>query len=858
VRRLLPTALALALLGAPAAMAASPGSLPTVSSGQRPGPPLLYAPAPNAPQLSVQAPFAAPPLLVSGTDAYRDGEYLYQDYLFDDHGADTSAGAASSGKAGPDTFSPSAGDVVYPTAERFANNAADLVELRIKPTADAVVYRITLNTAKTEDTAVVGIGIDTDRSGGVPVAWPGGAGVSSPGLDRFITAWGTGGKVTNLPGGRETALPAGAVTLDPATNQMTVRVPRSVMDPGSTTWRYVAGAGLRDGEGFKAVATGGQATSETPASGSAAGSAPAVFNLAFRFDEPTTKEPRAPYTTFPGIGNFFEDKQSRALAGRSTSAPPGTGADFHADVDFAKLAAAIDESIHDPARAEQARIYASGASVPEGVRGSFPEFGGQLQPYLLTVPTSYRPGQPAGLTFSLHSLGGTYTQYSVFSPNQQRQFGEERDNFVVTPLGRGSDGWYTGEAEVDFFEAWADVARKFDLDPERVSLTGYSMGGYGTYKLGTQYPDLFSNAFTTVGPPGLGIWPVVAPPTGGQDTLSNLLLENVRSVPFLNWVAAEDDLVPYAGPLEQQTGRVRGRGFDTLGLRSTLETFQGEHFTLTLLDEWGAARDFLGDERVTRDPGRVDYALLPAADREQLGLVHNHAYWVSGLRARDTGGDPEDEPATCPPEGGCPPRAEISARSLAFGEGDPVLRRVDGAGIAGRPEPSQIQGTEWASVPRVPAANRLTLGLENMAAATISGRRARLDGTKPLRVRLTSDGASSVRLNLPLPKGAKVRRVDGGPLTASAAGAGSAAPEVTLTRRGAVFTAAAGTREYLISAPRTSGKPRGDRPGRGPQGRPRGGPRSRPRSGSRCANQRNQQRRSGRDRQRCGRVGVGR
>ncbi len=858
MRRLLPIAFTLALLALPAASAAGPGSLPTVSSGQRPGPPLLYAPAPNAPQLSVQAPFSAAPLLVSGTDAYRGGEYLYQDYLFDDHGADTSPGGGSSAKPGPDTFSPSAGDVVYPTAERFAANAADLVELRIKPTADAVVYRITLNTAKADDTAVVGIGIDTDRSGGVPVAWPGGAGINSPGLDRFITAWGTGGKVTNLPDGADTALPPGAVTIDQTTNQMTVRVPRSIMDPATTTWRYVAGVGLRSGEGFKAVATRGQATSEEPASGSALGSAPAVFNLAFRFDEPTTKEPRAPYTTFPGIGNWFEDKQSRALAGRSTSAPPGTGADFHADVDFAKLAAAADEQMHAAPQFEQARIMPSGLGVPEGVKNGFPEFGGQLQPYLLTVPTSYRPGQPAGLTFSLHSLGGTYTQYSVFSPNQQRQFGEQRGNFVVTTLGRGSDGWYTGEAEADFFEAWADVARHFDLDPERVSLTGYSMGGYGTYKLGAQYPDLFSNAFTTVGPPGLGIWPVATPPSGGQDTLSNLLLENVRSVPFLNWVAAQDQLVPYPGPLEQQTGRLRGRGFDTLGLRSTLETFQGDHFTLTILDEWGAARDFLGDVRVTRDPGRVDYALLPAADRPQLGLVHDHAYWVSALRARDTGGNPETDPATCPPAGGRPPRAEISARSLAFGEGDPTLRRVDTVGATGRPEPSQIQGTEWASVPRVPASNGLTLNLENMAAATISGRRARLDGARPLRVRLVSDGASAVRLNLPLPKGARVRRIEGGPLGASAAGTSSAAPEVALSRRRAVFTVAAGTREYEISAPARTGKPGRGRPGRGPRARPRGGPRSRPRGGSRCAKQRNEQRRSQRDRQQCGRVRVSR
>ena len=58
----------------------------------RPGPPLLYQQPPAVSPLSVTPPFEAAPLLVSGTDAYRGGEYLYQDYLFDDRGADTVPG----------------------------------------------------------------------------------------------------------------------------------------------------------------------------------------------------------------------------------------------------------------------------------------------------------------------------------------------------------------------------------------------------------------------------------------------------------------------------------------------------------------------------------------------------------------------------------------------------------------------------------------------------------------------------------------------------------------------------------------------------------------------------------------------
>jgi len=65
-------------------------SLPTVPSGARPGPDVLYAPAPAAPQLENRDPhFSAAPLLVSGHEAYVAGEYLYQDFLYDDFGSNT-------------------------------------------------------------------------------------------------------------------------------------------------------------------------------------------------------------------------------------------------------------------------------------------------------------------------------------------------------------------------------------------------------------------------------------------------------------------------------------------------------------------------------------------------------------------------------------------------------------------------------------------------------------------------------------------------------------------------------------------------------------------------------------------------
>jgi predicted peptidase len=131
---------------------------------------------------------------------------------------------------------------------------------------------------------------------------------------------------------------------------------------------------------------------------------------------------------------------------------------------------------------------------------------GRLQPYALYVPTKPQPAEGYGLTLLLHSLGGNYNQFSA--SRNQSQFGERGPgSLVITPQGRGPDGWYYGLAGADTFEVWADVAARYKLDPEWVSIAGYSMGGYGTYKFATQYPDLFAKAQPTVGPPTLGVSP---------------------------------------------------------------------------------------------------------------------------------------------------------------------------------------------------------------------------------------------------------------------------------------------------------------------------------------------------------------
>src|ERR1700738_1576562 len=78
-------------------LVASAGILPVGAQGgpnslyqgpsPRPGPDVLYWPLATAPQLTNAGIWHAPPILVSGTTAYRQGEFLYQDWMYDDRGA---------------------------------------------------------------------------------------------------------------------------------------------------------------------------------------------------------------------------------------------------------------------------------------------------------------------------------------------------------------------------------------------------------------------------------------------------------------------------------------------------------------------------------------------------------------------------------------------------------------------------------------------------------------------------------------------------------------------------------------------------------------------------------------------------
>jgi pimeloyl-ACP methyl ester carboxylesterase len=368
-----------------------------------------------------------------------------------------------------------------------------------------------------------------------------------------------------------------------------------------------------------------------------------------------------------------------------------------------------------------------------------PELYGQLQPYSIYVPSTYHDRKPVGLVLDLHSLGEHHWQYNGSTGVQQ--LGEERDAIVISCECRGEDGWYQHEAELDVFEMWNDAARHYTLDPDRVAITGYSMGGYATYRLATLYPDLFRKALSIVGPPTGGIW---APPTsvGTNASLTNLWLENARNVPFLNAVAVPDELVPYAGTRAQNMGAPGITGFDQLGYRFRFLSYPtAEHLTIAVLGyDLPYQVEWLGDAAVDRNPTHVTFSYLPEADSPDYGLVHDHAYWVSGIVLADASAGFA--------------KGTVDAFTHAHGRGDPASEAGSTAGHG--PLPYVEEFRTWGEAPTIPAENALTVTLTNVREVTLDGTRAGLDPSQPVTLTVTTDAPAVIHVVV----GSTVHRID--------------------------------------------------------------------------------------------------
>jgi len=689
-----------------------------------------------------------------GSTRLAAGELIYNDYLFDAYGADDGVDATRVQRLDPlasvdqrfarlDAISQAAGDqldVPSPVGalDHYGDRVelgdeADLFEVRWAAQGGEVLLLARYSTLTDPARAALVVLLDTAPGGGGDIGF--GSGLGSQRFEQAVLLNADGVTLRDLASGSETVLAGAKVTVNAEgwTNTLEASLPASLFGTNAQVGVF---SGKRTPEGL------------TPA------------NVAYRDLEPVTI--------------YFEKLQGLALGAGNIDS-------FTTEFQPDELRSGASETV-TPGVGYHERQFYSGENISkeEGERG-------HLQPYGLYVPTGLAAA-PAltPLTIWMHYRGGKAHSGAAWTPRLFQQLGEEPAHLMVSPRGRGTSTWYVSQAHQDFFEVFDDVHALFPtIDPDRRYLSGYSMGGYGTYLFGTLYPDLFAGGFSTSGPPTQGAWTGLGPddascdlpggeiPEVGSATspcfieanegnanaqLTWRLLENLRHFPLAINHGTNDELVFVSG-----IQRV-GLRLLQLGYRYDFMMFFGyEHFSQAIVDEWGDGAAYLDHFVRPAHPRRITYKVSPAlthavnTQRNGDGFLFSYnpdgAWWVDDLVVRDE--DPDANPDVGDPEA----FGMVDAQSFALPAAtvltiprgvevrtDTTAIATPALSIGAHSTPFARTGLDWLELGAEALSNGFSVSLTHIASASLDAAAMALDASQPVDGTVVSDGDSTLRI----------------------------------------------------------------------------------------------------------------
>ncbi|MGH9761104.1 MAG: prolyl oligopeptidase family serine peptidase, partial [Blastocatellia bacterium] len=181
---------------------------------------------------------------------------------------------------------------------------------------------------------------------------------------------------------------------------------------------------------------------------------------------------------------------------------------------------------------EELKAVESGTDPFAGRHGDFrraylSKVDKSLQPYRVFVPTSYDGSKPHPLIIALHGMGGDEnTWFDLYGNGLFKTLAEKHGYIVACPKGRGPASMYQGPAEQDVLDVLAEIKLNYKIDPDRIYLTGHSMGGFGTWSIAISHPDIFA---------------ALAPISGGGDPKG---MKKIAQIPEIVTHGSNDKTVP--------------------------------------------------------------------------------------------------------------------------------------------------------------------------------------------------------------------------------------------------------------------------------------------------------------------------
>ncbi|WP_052745593.1 prolyl oligopeptidase family serine peptidase [Allosalinactinospora lopnorensis] len=683
----------------------SPASTP-LPSGM---PPAAYTAEPELPAPEGW-PFSEAFPRTSGTGRLDDGAFLWTDFLYDDVGARGATVSTSNPRGMLYPIGGPVGTYRY-QAEEARHNGADIFRAGIGLDSDASYWRVDWTTLADTSVPIAAFLLDTG-SGGTAEQLPANIGIKDSETDHILLVSAAGAWLIDTEDGSRTDVAdSGAHIVDEEARSFVVRMDRSVLDP-EDDWnvKLVSGAAGGDGAGFADVGI----------SNGARPGQPNIYNVAFRtLDQENAAEDK---------NAWMEAEQARGLAAGDISS-------FGQEVSWTELGEGGTTPEPRPTGFSN-RWYVSAVEEDQGLvpienGNDFTTVGfpGRVQPYGIYVPTSYDGSEPAPMTWMLHSAGMSHNQYPEYSPDLVQQACEQRGSICVSPMGRDPWSWWVKEGELSVWEIWNRVFADYAVDADRTTMTGASMGGYGTYYYAFYYPHLFAAA-SAIAPPAkcasIEMLPGVEIDIGIQDDpegtckeSGNLepLAENGRYVPFHLTHGGLDIVVP-----SHTVVRMADK-FDELDYRHErkLHPLEG-HLTFILhKDNFSEAAEWLTGTR-EQNPPRISYSWYGNAYKPDLGVGPSGAWWLSDLRARD------DAPGE---------RARVDAHSRAVPQSEPEVEPSgDGRNTTG------LTWTEGAAVAEAP---EIDVELSNVDSATVDVDSAGISPGENGTLTVESDGETAWR-----------------------------------------------------------------------------------------------------------------
>lgn len=671
----------------------------------------------------------------SGTGRLIGGALEWTDWVYDAYGAADPTSPPNSITQNANALSPAKGSYVYPSSAAH-NNGADIFRAAVGLNKTATIWRVDWNTLADAKVPIAEWTFDTDdnpKTGRSP--WPAGANVHSAGIELALVVSAAGARLVDVPTGR--MLGRYRTIVDTAARSFVVTIPRRVL-PLRRSWRVRLAAGLAD-------ATGTSFAVPTRSGGSvAAADAPRVYNVTFRI---AAQEPpryvasstsgaaaaadaaqQSPVIGAKGVGAAYNLVTANfwAEAHQADALRTGDVSPFSQVVDWKALAQRL---LTQPPllRGWSDRWYVTSLNLGQGVAdgsNADPAYLGRVQPYAVYVPRVYDGRTALPLTWTLHSASVNYNQYDAVNPRLVQQVCEDRGSVCASPEGFGANGLYMGDAENDFWSVWREVAEAYAVRNDRTVVTGYSMGGLGSFTLPATYPSVFSESMPldggfddrcTTAPAGLANFDMLA----AADRSAN-----VHWVPYVISDSYTDELSPYPNNAELV------RRMSAAENRFTLfSTTMPEHITTDSADGFSLQVDTLrGTPLAKQAPGSIDYTWCADVGDPKLGLGPTAVYWLSGLRQRSADSNAISHVVAV--DGALPERdvVEQVTASAANPPDAPPMQVITGTPVAGA---------------RPAATGVLRLTLTNVAALTVDTAAAKLPIGEAI---VTSDGAALVTL----------------------------------------------------------------------------------------------------------------